>query len=499
MPGNSQPNILFILTDQQRSDTLHVAGNPIIKTPHLDRLAREGSLFTSAYTPSPVCVAARAALITGRYPHNTGCFDNNDSMPDSLPTMMQVLTDAGYRTHGIGKMHFTPDTQALRGFESRERQEVGLPKRIKDDDYIQFLRANGYEHVYDPYGPLSEMYYIPQPAQMPARLHGTQWVGDRSVDFIHQADPARPFFLFASFFHPHPPFSVPTPWNKLYRAALMPLPKRPDDSAALQTYHNHVQNRVKYRDAGSDNHLLRVMKAYYYACISFIDLQIGRLREALEVTGRLDDTLVIFTSDHGEFLGDYNCFGKRSMLDAAARVPLIARYPARFDTGQVCEVPVSLVDIMPALLAAAGVNIRQYDLDGRDLAEIAARPGEPANHDRTIYSQFQRAELGLHMAVNRRWKYVYSAPDRQEFLFDRVHDPAELRSRVGVPLCRAALVELRTSLFAYYCEQGFCQPLDGEQWKLYPQPALPSDPDTGLGFNEPAWSRPYQFIPGYSD
>jgi|YNPNPStandDraft_1061719.scaffolds.fasta_scaffold28005_2 arylsulfatase len=489
----SLPNILLLFTDQQRADTLHAAGNPLIVTPHLDRLAREGVLFTSAYTPSPVCVPARCSLIYGQYPHRTGCTDNGDPMPDDRPSLMQVLTEAGYRTHGIGKMHFSPDLQALRGFQTREYQEE-LRARVEEDDYLRFLHANGFEHVYDPMGCRGEMYYIPQPAQVPARLHATQWVGDRAVEFIREVGRSQPFFLFVSFIHPHPPFSPPTPWNKLYRGPLMPLPKRPEQCEALQTYMNRFQNRYKYRDNGLDNNLLRVMKAYYYACISFVDFQIGRILAALEERGQLDDTLILFTSDHGEFLGDYNCFGKRSMLDAAARIPLIVRYPQRFPSGRCCDTPASLVDVMPTFLSAAGLDPSRYALQGHDLADLVTYGA-----DRTVYSQFQRGALGVYMALNRRWKYFYSAPDRREFLFDRVQDPEELRNRAGVIFCQDALAAMRAGLLAYYRDEGYTEPLEGDGWKLFPQPALPADPDALLLIQDAEWARPYQEIPGYTD
>jgi len=488
-----RPNILLLFTDQQRADTLRAAGNPVIVTPNLDRLAREGVLFRSAYTPSPVCVPARCSLVYGQYPHRTGCADNGDPMPDDRPSLMQLLSEAGYRTHGIGKMHFSPDLQALRGFQTREHQEE-LRARVEDDDYLRILQANGFGHVYDPMGCRGEMYYVPQPAQVPARLHATQWVGDRAVEFIREAGREQPFFLFASFIHPHPPFSPPTPWNKLYRGPLMPLPKRPEQCEALHTFMNRFQNRYKYRDNGLDNNLLRVMRAYYYACISFIDFQVGRILAALEEMGQLDNTLILFTSDHGEFLGDYDCFGKRSMLDAAARVPLIVRYPQRFTPGQRRDVPASLVDVMPTFLSAAGVDASRYALQGSDLAELATSGAE-----RMVYGQFQRGALGVYMALNRRWKYFYSAPDRREFLFDRAQDPEELRNRAGIVFCQDALAAMREGLLAYYRSEGYTAPLEGDHWKLFPQPTLPADPDALLLIQDAEWARAYQEIPGYTD
>lgn len=493
----SRPNILLIFTDQQRYDTIHAAGNPVIKTPHLDRLVQEGVLFPSAYTPSPVCVPARCSMIYGQYPHKTGCADNGDPMPEDRPSLMQALSDAGYRTHGIGKMHFSPNSQALRGFQTREHQGE-MRSRVEDDDYLRFLHANGYEHVYDPFGPRGEMYYIPQPAQMPAEFHGTNWVGDRAVEFIHEVESSTPFFLFASFIHPHPPFSPPTPWNKLYRGPLMPLPKRPDNCETLHTYMNRYQNRYKYRDNGIDNNLLRVMKAYYYACISFIDFQVGRMLKVLEETNQLDNTLIMYTSDHGEFLGDYNCFGKRSMLDSAARVPMIVRYPERFASGQICDKSTSLVDVMPTFLTAAEIDTTTYDLDGIDLADIAASKQSDKYQNRTVYSQYQRDAMGVYMATVQRWKYFYSSPDRREFLFDRVNDPDETRNKAGLSLCRRELEEMRNNLFEFYKSEGFTDPIEEGYWKLFPQPSLSDDPDEGLLIQDPGWSRPYQKIEGYT-
>ncbi|MHB0858763.1 MAG: sulfatase family protein [Anaerolineae bacterium] len=493
-----RPNILLLFTDQQRHDTIRAAGNASIATPNLDRLTREGVRFSSAYTPSPVCVPARCALLYGRYPHRTGCTDNDDAMPNNLPSLMEVLTEAGYRTHGIGKMHLTPDLNALRGFQSRETQEE-IRGAGEPDDYLAYLHANGFHHVHDPFGCRGEMYYIPQPAQMPARLHGSQWVGDRSVAFLDAHEGDQPFFLMSSFIHPHPPFSPPTPWNKLYRGPLMPPPKRPEGFEAFQTYMARVQNRYKYRDAGFDLNLVRMLKAYYYACISFVDYQIGRMLASLERTGRLDNTLILFSSDHGECLGDYGCFGKRNMLDVAARIPLLARLPGRFAAGETCDTPASLVDLMPTALAAAGMRSDDLGLDGVDLATLAREGGGGTDAERTVYSQYNRRELGVYMALDRQTKYYYSAPDRREFLLDRVRDPEETRNRAGVTFCRGDLGRMRARLLDMFQRSGYDEPVEAGAWRLFPQPELPVDPDAGLLVQDQGWAAPYQQLPGYSD
>ena len=486
----SRPNVLLFFTDQQRFDTIAALGNGVIRTPNLDRLCAEGTAFTSAYSPSPVCVSARCSLHYGQYPWRTGCYDNGYDMPTDRPSFMDVLTEAGYRTHGIGKCHFTPDGHALRGFQSRETQEECT---IRNDDYVAHLHANGFEHVSDPHGARGQMYYTPQLAQMPARLHPTQWIGDRSVAFVEQqADANEPWMLFSSFIHPHPPFAPPVPWNKLYRVGSMPLPKLPADFESLHTYINRRQNRYKYRDRGLDMNLIRLIRAHYYACISFIDFQIGRVLETLERSGQLDNTLILFTSDHGEHLGDYGCFGKRSMHDTCARVPLLARLPRRFEGGAVCDTPTSLVDLAPTILAATGID-GAMESDGADLADMASGT---CIRD-AVFSQYQREGQAIYTAVTREWKYAYSAPDNREFLFDRVTDPDETQSCTGVPSCKDILQNMRQRMIERLRSGDETVALDGDNWKVYPQLDIDPDPDAGLLVQD-APGADYR-LPGYTD
>ncbi len=470
-----QPNILLIMTDQQRFDTLAALGNPILKTPALDRLVEGGTAFTRAYTPSPVCVSARCALLTGLPPHRTGCVDNM-AMPQETPSLMQHLSAAGYQTHGVGKMHFTPDSRALWGFDGRDYSEEGGG----EDDFLAALRAAGYGHVHDPHGVRSEMYYIPQPSQLPARLHHSTWVGDRSVEFLQGRDRGRPFFLWTSFIKPHPPFESPTPWNKLYRGPEMPLPKRPEGCENLLTYWNRVQNRYKYRDQGCDDNLIRVLRAAYYGCISFLDYQVGRVLDHLQGSGDWENTLILFTSDHGELLGDYGSFGKRCMLDSAARIPLLAHWPGHLPAGGRCDAPTSLLDVAPTCLRAAGLDV-PAELAGAPLPRIAS--GEVERD--VVFGQFQKGAVGAYLAVTRRWKYIYSAPDGREWLFDLAADPEETRNRAENPMYRAQTREMRRLLTGYFQSEGYAEPLDGDDWRRFPKAELPADPDAGLLFQDP--------------
>jgi len=480
-----QPNILLCFTDMQRADTIGALGNPVIRTPNLDRLAREGTAFSSAYSPCPVCIPARWCMHYGQYTGRSGLFVNGRMPDDNGRSLPAVLGEAGYATQSIGKCHFTPDRFARRGFDSRLIQEEGASDPEKDD-YVRWLRDQGRDYD-EPHGTRGEMYYIPQVSRHCEADHPSHWIGDRSLEFIRaHAGAERPWFLFSSFIHPHPPCAPPKPWHKLYRAPFMPLPNVPEDSESLLTWVNRQQNRYKYRDQGIDRNLVRGIKAYYYATISFVDYQVGRMLAALDETGQLGSTLILFTSDHGEFLGDYNCFGKRSMHDPASRVPLLARFPGRFPAGARCETPVSLVDVFPTLAGAAGADTSGIELAGIDLADAAADRIERE----AVFSQYGEGQRAIYMAVGRRWKYVYSAAEQHEFLFDRITDPLETRNRAGLPLVASLKQRLKEVLLRHLRDDGpedAVVPVDGGlDWRPHPKLDMSylDDPDAGLIFQD---------------
>ncbi|WP_168121243.1 sulfatase-like hydrolase/transferase [Paenibacillus sp. HB172176] len=485
----NRKNILFLFTDQQRADTIEALGNSIIKTPSINRLVENGVAFTRAYSPCPVCVPARFALHTGLLPHRTDCVIN-ERMPDGYPSFMELLSQAGYQTHGVGKMHFSfsnkPNSNSqFWGFDSRDVSEEGGGQ----DDFKTYLESNGFDHVHDPHGIRSEYYYIPQPSQLPERLHHTAWVADRSLDFLKRRDGDRPFLLMSSFIKPHPPFETPTPWNKLYRGPEMPLPKRPQDGDELISYWNRFQNRYKYRDQGVDDNLMRVMKAAYYSSLSFIDYHVGRILDYLQENGLMENTLIVYSSDHGEMLGDYDCVGKRNFLDAGANVPLIVSDPDGPKDVR-CTKPVSLVDIMPTFLQAANIH-SQLDLSGRSLLDIASGKTERD----WIACQYHRGGYAMYMATDERYKYIYSAPDDKEWLFDLKIDPHETRNRAYNPMYTDQTRGMREKLISFYREEGYTAPMEGNEWRRYPIQSLPVDRDAGLLFQDPPSSIPS--LPGY--
>lgn len=480
-----KPNILLIFTDMQRADTIHALGNSVIKTPNLDRLVHEGTSFTNCFSPSPVCVPARCSMHYGIYPQKTGLFTNGKMPDDNGNSMPAILERNGYNTAAIGKCHFTPDKLAMRGYGSRLTQEECCSDP-ESDDYCAWLKENGYDYD-EPQGTRGEMYYIPQVSLHKEEDHPTQWIGDRSVEFIDEnSNSEQPWFLFSSFIHPHPPFAPPKPWHKLYRTPDMPLPYVPEDSASSHTWINRAQNRYKYRDYGIDNNLMRNIKAYYYATISFVDYQVGKIVKALEKSGELNNTVIIFASDHGEYLGDYNCFGKRSMHDVSSRVPCIVRYPELFKADTICDTPATLVDFFPTVAKLADCDISGIELDGEDLVNLAKGDSEREY----VFSQCYSGDRGLYMIVSRKWKYFYSAADGREYLFDRMNDPSESENKADQESYQEISLKLKGSLLEYLQSVNAKDAVEisnGKlEWKKYPKldESVFEDPDANLIFQD---------------
>ncbi len=401
-------NVLMIFTDQQRADTIHALGNENIVTPALDSIAGEAVVFDKCYTPSPVCVPARLCMKAGQYCARTGNNNNNPNIAYDGEGFYKRFTDAGYNTCAIGKMHNSPVLYDGMGFRKRiSQEELSHP----DDDYTKFICNSQYKYVFDYMGQRSDMYYIPQISQLPAEAHPTQWIGDNCVDFIKNANTdEEPIFLVASFIHPHPPFAPPAPWNKIYRKNVRDpfVPEDPD------SYEDMLRNKYTCDALGISPRRLELLNQYYYACISFVDYQIGRIIAELKAKGIYDDTIIMFSSDHGDMMGDYASMGKRTMLDAAARIPFLLKIPGK--DHQIRQDPASLVDVAPTLLAACGIDYDPTDFDGVNLM---------TDSHELVYSQYGNGTLGIYMVASGSDKLVYSAVGNRYFYFDSFPDAVD--------------------------------------------------------------------------
>ena len=430
-------NILFIMTDQFRFDAMGCAGNPIVQTPNLDRLAADGLRFTEAYTEVPVCVPARAGLITGQYPYRLGTFDNNPVSVESHPTLPRLLRSLGFVTMGVGKMHFFPRRAHL-GFDHLELSE-GLVGHLWDDDYARFMQGKGYVVRREMHGPghphvdgssIHSTYYTPGTLPYPDDVSATAWVADRTRDFI-QANRDRPFFCFSSFIKPHPPLRPAEPYDRLYDPAVVDLPTARSATSGLDPL-LEAQSRFKgvINPTESD---VRAMRSHYYGLVTQVDHHIGRIMDALDESNLRNDTVVVFTSDHGELLGDHGHWGKRSFYEGSAKIPLLVSWPGVVPPGVRCNRLVGLTDLLPTLVELAGGQVPE-SVSGRSLTPLLSDVDAPWDNTRFgVYGGFRgvvemddpRISMSFMMRWNE-WKYIYQVNGGTQQLFDLANDPHEV-------------------------------------------------------------------------
>ena len=433
-----RPNILLLLTDQQRFDTIACANadpaiRSSIRTPNLDKLCAQGLRFDRAYTPNPVCIPARHNLITGLPARYHGYPDNASTpLPRYLPVLPQLLADAGYRTHAVGKMHFQP-MRRHHGFDRMELMEE-TPKYRSDDDYLLYLLSVGC-NVAHQHGVRHLLYHQPQRSLVPEEHHGSKWVADRSVAFLRQAaKEQRPFFLKSSWIAPHPPENVPDRLADMYVNATFPQrierhAPRPDGVDLIPM----ARSRFELGDGMlNDPARYRRHVEHYHASVAFVDEQVGRVLAELDALGLADNTLVLFTSDHGEMLGDLDCFQKSLPYESACHISLILRFPGRVPNGSVeSERFVDLNDVLPTFLDAASVTYPgPVRLPGGSLLDL------DKGRDRSIqYIENGRGPKRWCAIRTAHWKFVHSYYGGVESLFDLESDPKEQRDLLldGVP------------------------------------------------------------------
>ncbi len=407
-------HVLLFISDQCRADAIGGYGNPDAQTPALDALCADSLVYTRAVTPSPVCVPARLCMLAGQYANRTGNSNNNPKLLYDGNGVYHELTQGGFESCCIGKMHHVWDRYGSMGFNKRHTQEeLAEP----EDDYTQYIMNSPYKNVFDYNGQRSEMYYVPQVSQLPAEAHPTQWIGDRSVEYIENFDENKDMFLVSSFIHPHPPFCPPAPWNKLFRENVLPAPYVPKETPELKHLLHKAFDSENLGLSAKDT--LR-LKNFYYASLSFVDYQIGRIVKALKDKGMYDDTLILFVSDHGECLGDYNNMGKRTMLDSAARIPFIMKVPGM--AHELRDDVVSLVDVAPTLLSWAGIDYDKSEFDGVDILH--------EEHE-VVYSQYECKKKGVYMVAGKKDKLIYHAPKDRYHYFDSLPEHEDKYSEGG--------------------------------------------------------------------
>jgi choline-sulfatase len=441
-----RPHILLVVVDQLSALFLRAYGHSVTKTPVVDGLAAEGIVFDNAYCPSPLCAPARAALMTGSLPSRTGVYDNSAEFPAWIPTFAHVLRLEGYRTCLSGKMHFVGPDQ-LHGFEERLTTDVypgdfgwtpdwSRPQERVDWWYhnMSSVKEAGVAEI------TNQLEYDDEVA-----FHAVR----RVYDYARYERDAL-LFLCVSFSHPHDPYVARRRYWNLFADDEIDLPAAPARPySELGPHERRLWDACAMDEVEITEDDVRRARHGYYASLAYVDDKIGEVLAALEATGLVEDTVVLFTSDHGDLLGEHGLFYKMSFREHAARVPLIVSAPGRYVPRRVRQ-PVSLADLTPTLadLARPGLsNELPRAVDGRSLVSLLE--GGPEDPDAAVLGEYlAEIALGPMVMIRRgRWKLVHTASDPDQ-LFDVEDDPLELRNLAADPAHADLVRELREEVAA---------------------------------------------------
>lgn len=471
--GAKRPNLLLVMADQFRGDCLGADGNRAIHTPTLDRLAAEGARFRCAYSSTPTCTPARSALLTGLAPWNHGMLKMVPMAGRYPVEKPRALRAAGYYTMVVGKNHYHPQRNG-HGYHQALLDESG---RIESPDFRSDYRSWFWSQApnLDPDATgLGWNDHRARPYALPERLHPTWWTAQTAIHFVETYSRPEPFFLKVSFARPHSPYDPPERFWKRYAEANLP-------GAAVGAWARKYAARsgpeddIWHGDVGAGQ--VRASRQGYYGSISFVDEQIGRVLEALEKRHLLEETLVLFLSDHGDMTGDHHLWRKSYAYEPSARIPMLVRWPRGLvsgQRGQVLRQTVELRDILPTLLDAAGVPAHP-ELDGRSLLPLLDgktegwRPYLDLEHG-VCYSR----ENHWNALTDGREKYIYHAYDGQEQFFDLADDPHELSDLASHPASAERVSVWRSRMIEHLAPRG---PEYVRNGRLVPRPQdIPTSP-----------------------
>ncbi len=478
MKDRTPPNIVFFCTDQQRADLLGCMGHPQIRTPNIDALARRGVLLRNLYVQGTVCMPSRASILTGRYPSQHGVIDNGFDLPQSETTLAHALRRNGYHTMLAGRSHLVctqphhilPDTEYY-GFNECSHAQVYCGGTDPYNDYLRWIRTD-HPDLYPEvaYANSSKRWIVPQRDDMGGfwtkdldeNRTLTAWVVQRSLEMIdahRTARPDQPFFHWAGTWDPHSPFRVPPPWDRMYPPETIPLPVRTEDEMASLPPPLHDFDVRRSFESSTRNGKLRAgltldegtrnQASTYWGTISHIDDQFGRLVAGLEQRGLMDNTVIVFTSDHGDMMGDH-WFRAKGMyfFDGALKVPGVLYAPGLARPGRTSDALVETIDLMPTLLDLAGAPT-PATVKGRSLAKLLE--DEAVAHRPDVFSEWQgfsfsRPDVRVCSLQDDRYRIVFFQNQTYGQLYDRQADPDELCNLWDSPDHREAKQALTAKL-----------------------------------------------------
>ena len=511
-PADRQhPNVLCFITDQHRADHIGCAGNPLIQTPNLDRLAESGVRFERAYVHHPICSPSRATLWTGLGVRAHRVRANGMSLDPRIPTIVSALAEVGYRTHGVGKFHLTPfsarngaDLNGLKPEEWPETRQMWLNGRIGQlpvpyyglqsahlvcghGDFFWGEYRNWLLHEMPEAVAAIEQFRKEKgegwqttfKSHVPFELHHSHWIADHVIDFLREQSQTRqPFFCWCSFPDPHHPYHAPDPYFSLYDPAEMPTPaRREGELADLPPHFTRVQTEP-YRVVGMPTPLSRwydttpTIMARTYAMVSNMDANIGRVLDALEGLGLRDNTIVIYLSDHGDMMGDHWLQQKGPFhFGGLIRVPFIWSWPGHIPAGRVYNGVASLLDFAPTILDLCGVPIPVHPDAEKPLHPNAPPPwpghslrpllegGDADTRESAFIDQDDDASgLRLRTLVTERYRFTWYVGQPYGELFDLQEDPQELRNLWNDPGYRSVRSDLTAALLDQVCMHDYSLP-----------------------------------------
>lgn len=446
----NKPNIILIMTDQMRGDCMGFAGHPDIKTPYLDSLASKGIYYPNAYSSCRTCVPARSILHTGLSQRHTGRVGYEDRVDWNYGcTMAGELSKAGYYTQAVGKMHVHPLRNYI-GFNNVQLHDGYLHEyrypnveysenQLIADDYFYWLKDTKGINADVINTGLDCNGWVARPWIYDEMSHPTNWVVTESIDFLRRRDPCKPFFLMTSFVRPHAPFDAPKYYFDLYKNKDLREPVKGDwnDEELIKK----IGYRYNATTGPLDKELVKEMQIGYYACITHIDHQIGRLIQALVEHQVMDNTIIIFTSDHGEMLGDHNYIQKARPYQGSIKIPMFISGNEEL-LGRKYGVDESLVelrDIMPTFLDIVGADIPKH-LDGKSMLKGNDRYYIHGEH---LYDFKQKSHQFI---VTKEDKYIWFSQTGEEQYFDLINDPNEAHNSINDKNKQERISELRNIL-----------------------------------------------------
>ena len=460
-----KPNILFIMADQLRWDTVGSLGT-WVNTPNLDALAAEGVMFNNCIANAPVCCPARVALATGKYPHNFGTWHNSGyDLPGKAPNWMKVIRNQGYRTSLFGKIHLHKNkTKDLRDYEHLVREygfddineTVGPRACVMVTSHMtEHWRNLGLLDQFkaDIVYRLQEDPYLVRPSSLPLEHYYDVYIASRAGEYLQSYNHDKPWFCKLSFTGPHEPWDAPEPYASMYKPELMPAPVNTIDHPGGIS---ELSDRLQSGKRASLEQTL-AMRANYAGNVSLIDDQIGRVFDIIKARGEWDNTVIVFTADHGEMNGDHGLFYKNTFLNGAIRVPLIVRLPEAmwgYAAGSALNNPVELMDVGSTLAEFAGGSLRYHQF-ARSFAELVndmASGGKSARD--SALAEFK----GEFMLLTERYKLAVNRQGAPYLLVDQIKDAHEQHNLVTEPDCAPVLQELQVRLLERIISSQSYQP-----------------------------------------